>query len=218
MANGILKRESLSKQVSDRLEQMISSGTYTVGEKIPTEPELAEMFQVSRNTVREAVQSLTWSGLLSVKQGDGTYVCATDRFHANMEQQYQKVSLDDVTEARNCLEATIAHLAALRRTEQDVERIRAALMRRKTLTSDEKENTRADIDFHMAIAYASHNTILTDMYESISCYLENQIAERNRESTLSTKEIDRLHEVLFSAVEQGVPDQAAAAVAKILKI
>lgn len=218
MANGILKRESLSKQVSDRLEQMISSGTYTVGEKIPTEPELAEMFQVSRNTVREAVQSLTWAGLLSVKQGDGTYVCASDRFHANMEQQYQKVSLDDVTEARNCLEATIAHLAALRRTEQDVERIRGALMRRKTLNADEKENTRADIDFHMAIAYASHNTILTDMYESITCYLENQIAERNRESSLSTKEIDDLHEVLFFAVEQGTPDRAAAAVAKILKI
>ena len=218
MTKAVLKRESLSKQVSDQLEKMISSGTYAIGQKIPTEPELAEMFQVSRNTIREAVQSLTWSGLLSVKQGDGTYVCASDRFHANMEQKYQEISLDNVKEARNCLEVTIAHLAAQRRCPEDVQRMHTLLLRRKALTTDTKENTRADLDFHLAIAHACHNTILTDMYESISCYLENQIAERNRDSHLSTQEIDDLHEVLFNSIAQGLPDQAASAVASILEI
>lgn len=218
MAKSLLKRESLSKQVSDQLEKMISSGTYAIGEKIPTEPELAEMFEVSRNTIREAVQSLTWAGLLSVKQGDGTYVCASNRFHANMEQKYQEVSLEDIKETRNCLEVTIAHLSAQRRHQEDIERIRSMLLRRKALTSDVKENTRADLDFHLAIAYACHNAILTDMYESIACYLENQIAERGQKSHLSTKEIDDLHEVLFEAIEHGQPDKAACAVTKILEI
>lgn len=218
MANSILKRESLSKQVSDQLEKMISSGTYAVGEKIPPEPELAEMFQVSRNTIREAVQSLTWSGLLSVKQGDGTYVCASDRFHANMEQKYQAVSLKDIKEARNCLEVTIAHLAAQRRCQTDIDEIHTLLLKRKALITDVKENTRADLDFHLAIAQACHNRILIDMYESISCYMENQIAERNRKSHLSAQEIDDLHEVLFSAIAEGNPEQSAAAVSKILEI
>lgn len=71
MNTKIIKRDSLSKQVSDKLEAMIEAGTYRVGDRFPTEPELMEMFSVSRNTVREAVQSLTWAGLLDVKQGDG---------------------------------------------------------------------------------------------------------------------------------------------------
>ena len=213
-----LKRESLSKQVSDQLEEMIASGKYTVGNKIPTEPELMEMFQVSRNTIREAIQSLTWAGLLYVKQGDGTYVCATDRFHANMEQKYQKVSLDDIKEARNCLEVTIAHLAAQRRTDEDIDNMMEKLKSRKALPIDKKENTDADLEFHISVAKACHNTILMDMYESISCYLESQIADRNENSTLTTNEIDRLHEILFDAILNSQPERAAKAVTKILEI
>ena len=213
-----LKRESLSKQVSDQLEEMIASGAYAIGDKIPTEPELMEMFQVSRNTIREAIQSLTWAGLLSVKQGDGTYVCATDRFHANMEQKYQKISLNDIKEARNCLEVTIAHLAAQRRNENDINDMAEALKKRKSLLTDIKENTDADLNFHISVAKASHNAILTDMYESIACYLESQIAERNENSSLSAAEIDRLHEVLFEAILNSQPEKAAKAVTEILEI
>lgn len=218
MAAKILKKESLAKQVSDQLEEMISSGKYTVGEKIPTEPELMDLFEVSRNTVREAIQSLTWAGMLSVKQGDGTYVISSDRFHANMEQKYQSVSLKDIKEARNCLEVTIAHLAALRRNDEDIAYIKTALQNRKALPSDDRENTKADLDFHIAIAKACHNTILTDMYESIAGYLESQIAERNKESSLSSDEIDSLHETLYKAVFNRQPEQAAAAVTKIVEI
>ncbi len=218
MEKNILRRESLSRQVSDRLEEMISSGEYQIGDKLPTEPELMALFQVSRNTIREAVQSLTWSGLLTVKQGDGTYVCAADRFHANMEQKYQEVSLSDIKEARNCIEITIAHLSAKRRTPQDIDTIRAMLLKRKSLTTDAKENTKSDLDFHIAVARSCHNKILIDMYESISCYLESQIAEQTRTSKLSTAEIDSLHEALFNAVQAGDPHQAAQSAMKILEI
>lgn len=218
MAKRIIRRESLSKQISDQLEEMISSGKYKIGEKIPTEPELMEMFNVSRNTVREAIQSLTWSGLLSVKQGDGTYVCSSDRFHANMEQKYQMVSLRDIREARNCLEITIAHLAALRRNDKDINYIKEKLQNRKSLPTDIKENTKADLDFHIAVASACHNSILIDMYKSISSYLENQIAERKKKSSLTTEEIDALHEILFAAISNGEPEQASEAVSKILEI
>ena len=218
MTNKPLKRESLSKQVSDKLEEMIASGEYSIGDKIPTEPELMEMFNVSRNTVREAIQSLTWTGLLEVKQGDGTYVSATNRFYANMEKKYREVSLEDIREARNCLEVTIAHLAAQRRTDEDIIYMKEALEKRKELIVDSKENTSADLLFHISVAKACHNNILSDMYQSIAYYLENQIADRNENSSLSTEEIDRLHEILFKSILDGKKEAAARAVQKILEI
>ena len=218
MTTNKLRRESLSKQVSDQLEEMISNGSYNVGDKIPTEPELMKMFSVSRNTIREAIQSLTWTGLLTVRQGDGTYVNSTNRFNANMEQKYQQASLEDVCEARNCIEVTIAHLAAKRRTQEDIDTLTELLLRRKSLTTDIKENTRADIDFHIAIAHACHNQILTAMYDSIICYMENQITEKTLNTAYSNDEIDLLHEQLYQAIVDGSSKDAAHSTLKILEI
>ena len=218
MNTKIIKRDSLSKQVSDKLESMIESGAYGIGERIPTEPELMEMFQVSRKTVREAVQSLTWAGILEVKQGDGTYVRSTSRFQANMTQRYSQVDLEDIRETRNCLEVSIAHLAAQRRNQEDIAKIEAALLNRSEQNSGTRENTKADLDFHMAIAIACHNAILIDVYKSLSAYLESQIEERNLASQLSPEQIDNLHEVLCRAIVDGDPDRAAFAVQKILEI
>lgn len=218
MNTKIIKRDSLSKQVSDKLEAMIEAGTYRVGDRFPTEPELMEMFSVSRNTVREAVQSLTWAGLLDVKQGDGTYVRASNRFYANMKQRCANVSLRDISETRNCLETKIARLAAQRRTQEDIDNIRRALSKRKNQSTDAKENTQADLEFHLAIAEASHNAILIDVYKSISTYLESQIAERLEESPYSPGEIDLLHQVLYEAIRDGEGDCAESAAQRIVDL
>ena len=218
MNQRIIKRDSLSKQISDKLEHMIESEEFVVGQRIPTEPELMEMFQVSRNTIREAIQSLTGAGILEIKQGDGTYVRAPNRFCANMKKKYAQVSVEDIRETRNCLEVTIAGLAAIRREPEDIERIREALSRREELKTDIKENTKADIEFHMCIAEACHNDILIDIYRSIFDYLESHIAERNIDSPLSDEEIDLLHEKLFEAVLDGDKNRASTAASRILEI
>ncbi len=67
MTTNQIKRYSLSQQVADQLESRIADGVYAVGEKIPTETELAEMFDVSRNTLREVIQCLTSVGILEVR-------------------------------------------------------------------------------------------------------------------------------------------------------
>ena len=217
MGSQRIKRDSLSKQVSDKLEKMIESGEYEVGQKIPTEPELMQIFEVSRNTIREAVQSLTWAGILEVKQGDGTYVRSASRFRANMNKKYSQVSLDDISEARNSIEVTIAHLAAMRRQEEDIEKIRAAFMKRRNSITDCRENTKADIEFHMAIAEASHNMILIDLYQSISDYLESHIVEKTMERGENLDKIDQLHEKLYHAVIDGEEDKAAIYAKEIIR-
>ena len=213
-----VKRYPLSKQVADQLEKMIETGVYAIGERIPTEPELMEMFSVSRNTLREAIQSLTSAGILLVKQGDGTYVRSNNRFHAHMSLEYEQVSLADIRETRNALEMTISPLASQRRTEEDLAVIRDALIKRQGQKDTEKENTLADMEFHMAIAQACHNKILNDLYRSISSYLENHIAERGAITELDTAEIDSLHEQLFLAIQDQKPELAKQCVENILKI
>ena len=213
-----VKRLPLSKQVADELERMIKEGEYAVGDRIPTEPVLMEMFQVSRNTLREAIHALTSAGMLEVKQGDGTYVRSNSRFNANMHMEYAKVSLEDITEARDAMEVTIARLAARRRTDEDVEGILEALKRRQGLTELSKENTHADVEFHIAIAQASHNKVLLDIYMSIASYMESQIAQRQADTELDWDEIDRLHEELFLAIRDQKADQAVVAAREILNI
>ena len=213
--NGI-KRDSLSKQVSDQLEKMIENGEFEVGEKIPTETDLMEAFQVSRNTVREAIRALTWNGILEVKQGDGTYVRSSNRFRANMKKRYDEVSVDDITEARKSIEVTIAHLAAIRCNEEDIKMIKEKLDKRNCLKADVKENTIADIEFHMAIAKACHNIILIDLYESISDYLESHIIERNMNTKLTDEQIDEMHEQLYLAILDHDSSKAAIAAQNIV--
>ena len=218
MSEKKVKRYPLSRQVADQLEKMISDGVYKVGEKIPTEPELTQMFSVSRNTLREAIQSLTSAGILQVKQGDGTYVRADNRFHANMSKEYAQVSLDDILEARNVLEVSIAALAAQRRTQEDIELLEQALVRRQEQTDTQKEHTHADMEFHMVIAQACHNRIMNDLYGSISTYLESHIAEREAKTTLNARQIDELHEKLYDAIRDGDPAEAHTCAQNILKI
>lgn len=213
-----VKRYPLSKQVADQLEKMIGDGIYAIGEKIPTEPELMEMFSVSRNTLREAIQSLTSAGILTVKQGDGTYVRSNNRFHAHMSMEYEQVSLADIQETRNALEISIAKIAAQRRTEEDLSHIQSALIQRQKLKEVEKENTLADMQFHMAIAQACHNKILNDLYRSISSYLENHIAERISVTSLDSSQIDALHEKLYLAIRNQTPDAAVVCAQDILNI
>lgn len=213
-----VKRYSLSRQVADQLEKMIEDGAYAVGEKIPTEPELTEMFSVSRNTLREAIQSLTAAGILVVKQGDGTYVRSNNRFHARMSMEYDQVSLADILEARNVLEVTIAQLAAQRRTGEDLREIEQALIRRQTQAQTEKENTQADMQFHLAVARSCHNRILIDLYSSVSSYTESHIAERQAMTALDTGGIDRLHEKLYLAIRDGAPEDARSCAQNILNI
>ena len=211
-----IKRDSLSKQISDQLEQMIESGKFKIGEKIPTEPELMDLFQVSRNTIREAIRALTWSGILEVRQGDGTYVKASNGFCANMKKKYEQVSLEDIQEARNCIEVTIAHLAAIRREESDLKNISEKLKNRSELRENVKENTLADIAFHKSIAQASHNVIMIDLYDSISDYLENNIIEKNISSKISDEEIDYLHEELYRAIKDKNTSKAVIAAKNIV--
>ena len=210
-------KNSLPKQVSQAIEELILNDTYKIGDKIPTEPELMEMFKVSRNSVREAIQSLIQAGLLEAKQGKGTFVIAKKRLEVELINSLVKADSKDISEVRNFLEENIVVLAIKHATEEDLDRIEFSLKNRNNNLDEVKENTEADINFHMSIAQATHNVLLIDLYQYISKYFVTYIASKI-EKKESVEEIDKLHKELFLSIKNRDEISAKEIVKKIISL
>ncbi|RBM05932.1 FadR family transcriptional regulator [Novacetimonas cocois] len=161
-----LPRHSLVEQAIAVMRERVAKGEWALGERIPKETELAQLLQVGRNTVREAVRVLSHAGMLEVRQGDGTYVRSrTDP--ADVMHRISRSGLRDHFELRVVLEAEAARLAALRRTERDLKRLEKLLEARGEKVSgsvDMEAFVARDTAFHLAIAEASHNRALSELY------------------------------------------------------
>ncbi|MBF9014649.1 MULTISPECIES: FadR/GntR family transcriptional regulator [unclassified Oceanispirochaeta] len=195
-------RLSLPKQIADEIEKEIRTGTLLLGSKIPAEPELVKSFGVSRNTIREAIQSLIHAGVLEARQGDGTYVLASGPFEANILKRLSLSAMNEVYEIRLCLEKDIVRLAAERRTDSDLAEMKKALHKREAISLSAKENTDADIEFHMTIARASHNSLFYDLYKHISAYIGRTIRQKVELEKLEGDVVDFLHRKLFAAIQE----------------
>ncbi|MEV5709954.1 FadR/GntR family transcriptional regulator [Actinoallomurus sp. NPDC052274] len=173
------RRAVLSDQVIARLRQQITSGTWPVGSRIPTEPELVEQLGVARNTVREAVRALAHNGMLDIRQGSGTYVVATSELSGVMQRRFAEVGRRDVIEVRGALEAAAAGLAAERRTDEDLRRLDTLLERReKAWTSGDRDAfVDADAAFHLAVVAASHNEVLAELYADLGQVIRESLRE-----------------------------------------
>jgi len=211
-------RLSLPKQIANEIEKAIKNGSLKVGGKIPSEPELVKEFGVSRNTVREAVQALIQAGVLEARQGDGTYVLASERFEANILKRLSDSDMYEVYEVRLCLENEIVNLATKRRTKSDIMDIKKALEKRNSIKLTAKENTDVDIEFHIIIAKSSHNTILYDLYKYVSKFIYNSIQQKVELSNIEESNFDQLHTELFDAICEKDCKKGQEIIIKILKI
>ena len=174
----IIQKKSLADMIAETLKQQITEGTYRAGDKLPTEPELMKTFGVGRSSVREAVKLLVNMGVVRVQQGSGTFVAVP----SNNDDVNIKMSTADRTEldeVRKILDIAIVEKAVARRTEKDIERMRASLEKRKVNAEKGllEECIEADLNFHIAIADAAHNRILADIYRSAATHL---LSEFNR--------------------------------------
>ena len=122
-------------RVADQLEALILDNTLRSGERLPTENELARQYGVSRTVIREAVRSLAAKGLVQVTQGSGMVVrgmtneLASQSISSVLKQNARRVDVEKLLEVRRMLEIEIAGLAAERRTEADLDALRATLAR-----------------------------------------------------------------------------------------
>ena len=211
-------RKSLPKQIAEMLEEQIRNSEYEIGDKLPPEPVLGEIFGVSRNTVREAIQSLTNSGLLETRQGDGTYVIAKERLQVEFFNIMSATTYQNIVEVRNLLEKHIALSAIRSATDGDLKKIREALEKRNHTGGDIREATEADLNFHMAVAEATHNDIILNIYRYVSEYFNQFIYEKLHRSIQDERDIDRIHVLLYQAIQDRNVELALDCVGRIIEL
>ncbi|HCL4546900.1 FadR family transcriptional regulator [Clostridium botulinum] len=204
MAIRKINRSTLVGQVTAQIENMIESGLWKVGEKIPAEPELMNKFDVSRNTLREAIQSLVHVGMLETRQGIGTIVKSNSNLGMALEKKIQKSDLLETLEVRLALEREAAQLAAERREVEDLEQIETCLKKCKIAAenNDSLQFIKMDIDFHKAIVQATHNKIFIELYEHITDSLQSSV-DKVMEIKNTTSFENEIHHSLLQAIKTG---------------
>jgi GntR family transcriptional regulator, transcriptional repressor for pyruvate dehydrogenase complex len=159
-----IQRETVMTMVARRIEQLVRCGELKAGDRLPPEPELAQMLRVSRGSLREALKGLMYLGLIRSRAGDGTYIQSS--LSRVLTEHFQwMILLDEVKhleiyELRKIIEPTAAALAARRATRDDIERLQAALDGMAQGRGDPELFRSFDIQFHEAFAQASGNAAI----------------------------------------------------------
>lgn len=213
-----LTKKTLATQLAELLEETIKNGTWSVGEKIPSEPELAERYGVSRNTLREAIHYLVISGVLDVKQGDGTYVKNRSTFDATMNKRLAAADVSNIIEVRRLIEPDICAMAAIRRSEEELKELEEK--HNILIASYEQQKPDyidADIDFHMQIAKMCHNPLLSDLYRAVINYYPLFLKDSFL-SFLENEHLDiYLHRDLVAFIQAGDAEEAKKLTEKMIE-
>lgn len=163
---------SVTDEAIEKIRELIISGHWKAGDRLPRENDLAAQLGLSRNSLREAVRALALVRVLEVRQGDGTYVGSLEpdqllqstRFVTHLLRDHTIVELFEV---RRLLEPAAAALAAVRMDEPALHALRAELDRMMAATTVE-ELVEADVAFHAVIAGAAGNAVLSSLLDSLS--------------------------------------------------
>lgn len=149
----------LYRQVADKILDLIETGEYPAGSRLPAERELAERFEVSRPTIREAIIALEAKGRVSVKTGSGVYVLEPK---VEIEGLGQSISPFELIEARVFIEGEAAALAAAFISEEQLIELKEALKEMALENrEDDPSSTVADRKFHSVISAATNNRVLS---------------------------------------------------------
>ncbi|WP_110670132.1 FadR/GntR family transcriptional regulator [Salinicola halophilus] len=166
----ISPQESLSRQIARQLESTIAEGRFAIGEKLPTETRLCDLFGVSRTVVREAIALLRSQGLVETQRGIGTRVA---RLTPRERQRHQirattAAEILMVLELRSSLEPRAAALAAERRTPADLDALHAAHHAFRRACETGRQARDEDYRFHKAVIDATHNPCFLAIYEPLN--------------------------------------------------
>ncbi|WP_440708920.1 FadR/GntR family transcriptional regulator [Herbiconiux sp. YIM B11900] len=214
-----LERKDASGQIARQLRRAIGEGLWEPGERLPSELELGETFDVSRATAREALKLLSATGLVQSARGSngGTFVAVPDaetvaeQLSDSIRLWYRagNVSLRDVDEARWVLEMHCVELAALRRTDEDLAAIARPVEASRDFEMDIVEWLDLDLEFHTAVTRAAKNQILELSMKSV--HLMRPATNTVFVELLDRETVTNQHHAIYQAIAAGDPGAAQAA-------
>ena len=207
--------------VANRITEMILTGEFPIGAKLPSQRTLSSQFGVSRGSIREAINQLEATGTLRTQPGRGTYIgeafkrqaindetLASQQLGVQLPQQHDYAPLD-VCQFRHMLEGRAARLAAMRVTDNDIAALESNLQtfRSQTRALDLHEASVSDFEFHNLIIGFSGSRLFKDLHNSYRAMLVGVI-EMPR--TLYNRAWEPVveHERIFEALKRRDPEEA----------
>jgi GntR family transcriptional repressor for pyruvate dehydrogenase complex len=206
------ENQKIQNEIISKIRDLINYKNLEPGDKLPSERMLSEKFGVSRSNVREAIQTLEFYGLLKSKPQSGTFVADIGQVAMNgmMEDilRLQEPDFKSLVETRILLELKTCRLAALRRTDENLEEIKEALNAYESKVVDGKSAVEEDLLFHLAIARASGNSTINTLMLVITPGIINNfekyhVCDKNR-AFLGIQE----HRAIYEAIKEQNPQLA----------
>ncbi len=205
-------RATLSELVAKRLAARITAGDWHPGAKLPSEAELCKVFNIGRSSLREALTSLAFIGLIRVRAGGGSYVAEQPSAYftsswLNGGLLTSAKALSEFVEARLILGTEVAALCAERVTPEELGEIELLVEKMKLSIHDSEEFAKLDVSFHLTMAIAAKNEVLNQVLSSVreqtmELITKSLLLEEGMENAL------RGHIKILEAVRQHNPTKA----------
>lgn len=212
-----IQKKRIYEEVAEQIKRLIRSGKLGLGEKLPSERELAARFGVSRASVRQALTVLEMAGIIVRKQGEGTYNQDIHSFRVTHMGEailaIKRESIRQSIESRKLIEPAVAGLAAIRATPENKKMLAENFARQEKLVRESIPITEEDNNFHLAIAKAANNDILFTAVEAILILSQNN---KSRGLANSAKIALNGHKKVLDAIFAGDPERAQKAMAEHL--
>jgi GntR family transcriptional regulator, transcriptional repressor for pyruvate dehydrogenase complex len=202
-------RRPVYQDVREHIQDLIRKGDLRVGDKLPPERKLAETFDVSRNSVREAIRVLTENNIVQSRQGDGTYVCAADdgslmnSFARALGNKRRRVR--EIFEFRRILEPQIAFLAASNITRNEIDRLKVLTFDQERRIVSGEEDSDLDAAFHLSLARATRNSVIVQVLRSLNDVLSETRSDGLQSEERRTASL-RTHILIVDALEKRDPE------------
>ncbi|WP_186426531.1 FadR/GntR family transcriptional regulator [Cupriavidus metallidurans] len=195
---------TLTERVIQQLRGEIADGTFPVGARLPTGKQLAERYGVSAAVIREVTEHLRSLGMIESRQGLGSTVRSrVSDSGFRLSGGADSTDLADIFELRLDLESAAAAMAALHRTEQDIARMGALLDALAAQLDDADHGVEPDIQFHIAIATATHNKYYLQLLQYMTLQLHQAVRTARLNSSRQPglpAQVHAEHVAIFDAI------------------
>lgn len=206
-----INKISISEEIAQQIMDLISSGDLKPGQRLPSERELCKYFGTGRSSLREALRCLSIMGVLDARVGEGTSIAIDGAKFLGKAVEWrlitEKHDIENLLEVRMALEGVAAYKAAEIGRNEDIEALEKLIERMRGTLSDAKRFASLDLQFHVAIAKASENLLLSDLISMIRGQLVrglSTVLELPDALSLSLTE----HLVILEAIKSGAKEKA----------
>jgi len=207
-----LEKKRYSEQIAELMQHKILRGHLETGTNLPSEKDLALEFQVSRSVIREALRILEVSGLVNIKKGPTGGIFVSDVYHKPITNSLNnlitsgEITIDHLFDVRLLIEPHIAMEAALHAKDEDIEKLKDLITDSSSHQEDPILLKRNNLKFHLLLAKASGNPVLSLLLESV--------IELLAKTTLDFLDLSlerhffQVHEGIFQVIAQRKPEEA----------